>query len=48
MNNSKSKKTMEPKPKPWYLGWGLAKTAGSALEKSRKERERQMAKLRKE
>jgi hypothetical protein len=51
MNEEKKappKKVTAPKPKPWYLGWGLAKTAGSALAQSRKERERKMAKLRKE
>ena len=31
-----------PKPKPWYLGWGLARFGGSALEKSRKERDEKM------
>jgi hypothetical protein len=26
-----------PKPKPWYLGWGLARFAGEAKEKRKKK-----------
>ena len=37
-----------PKPQPWYLGFGLARFAGDKLKKSREERKRKMAKVKKE
>ena len=41
-------KKKNPKPKPWYLGWGLAKFAAETLDKGKKEREKKMADLKKE
>ncbi len=36
MAEKDKKKTMEPRPKPWYLGWGLARFAGEAKKKRKK------------
>ena len=37
----KDKKTPK-KPKPWYLGWGLAKFAGEALSKHQEEMKKKL------
>ena len=42
------RKKPNKKPKPWYLGWGLAKFGGRDAEKMRKERDKAMADLKKE
>ena len=42
------KKKPNPKPKPYYLGFGFLKKGAEALKKSREERDRKMAKLKKE
>lgn len=47
MPNDKKKQT-QPRPKPWYLGFGLARFAAEALDKGKKEREKKLADLKKE
>jgi len=42
------KKKPNQKPKPWYMGFGLARFAADKLKKSREERDKAMAKLKKE
>lgn len=37
-----------PPPKPWYLGWGLAKFAASTKTKVQKQKEKALADLKKE
>ena len=41
-------KKKNPKPKPWYLGFGLARFAAEALDKGNKERKKKLADLKKE
>ena len=41
MQEDKKKEPIK-KPKPWYLGWGLAKFAGEALSKHQKEMKKKM------
>ena len=45
---SKARRGKNPKPKPWYMGFGLARFAADKLKKSREERDRKMAKIKKE
>ena len=39
----KDKEKPNNRPKPWYLGWGLARFAGDAIEKRKKEQAKKMA-----